>query len=340
MRVVALTAPAEGAGRTTLAGWLGWRAEQAAAGPVVLLDADAVGDLSRWAEARKPQHQVSARWDDSCTASGFRQLAEAGIGLVLVDCPGPDDGTRLDEVLAVADLAAILVRPTEDDLSSVGGLVDRVEAAGKRFVFVVNQAPEMGDMTAATAVALAQHGPVSPVILPERPGLGLDGVGDPAAVASGDDEADCDFAHLWDYLSGRLARLAPAVSLEPAAAADDRRRYPRHDYEQAATYTWEGQVLPCLVRDISAGGISFRSENRPPLGARVTLQVPYLGQFDAEVVRDTGEAVGLSFVVDENQRTQLVDRLSNLIGAGRQSALPATPAEPPAELFARKKRPA
>lgn len=338
MRVIALAAPAEGAGRTTLAAWLGWRAERSAtAGPVVLLDAEAAGDLSAWAEARGFPRPVSARWDESCTAAGFRRLAEAGVGLVVIDCPGTDDGERLDEVLAIADLTAILVRPSQDDLAAVGGLVDRVEAAGKSFLFVVNQAPEESDMTAATAVALAQHGTVCPVILPERPDFGLDGAGDPTA-ADDEDDAVSDFSGLWDYLHGRLARAAPGVSAEPAAAEQDRRRYPRHDYDQAATFTWDDQVLPCLVRDISAGGLSFRAENRPPLGARVMVQVPYLGQFDAEVVRDVGETVGLRFTVDEDQRASLIDRLSDLIGSGRRRAATAPPVEVADELFLSKKR--
>ena len=349
MRVLALAAPLDGAGRTTLAAWLGLEAERAGAGPVVWLDAAAEPALLGWAEEADLSRPFAERWDASCTPIEFQRLDTAGVGLVVVDCPALDQPERLASTLAVADLAVIVVQPRAESLAATGRMADAMDAAGKPFLFVVNRASEDGDMTTATAVALAQYGTVSPVILPERADLAEAAPSSPSSTAPAMEPsagAGSEIGRLWEYLLQRLERCAPtpqstlprsAMSQSAMYGSSDegreRRRHARHSFEQYSTFTHDGRVFPCRVRDISAGGLSFVTQDRPALGARVTLHLPYLGEFVAEVVRHQDDIVGLRFAVEENRRADLVEELTALIGAGRTAA----PQEAGDELLVRKK---
>jgi hypothetical protein len=53
-----------------------------------------------------------------------------------------------------------------------------------------------------------------------------------------------------------------------------------------------------------------------PLGTRLKLQIPYLGEFDAISVHRDAMSAGLRFVIDEWQQAALVRDLTGLIAAG------------------------
>lgn len=331
MQVLVLIAPRNGAGRTTLAGRLALQAERAGAGPVVLLDADPAAALSRWAEAQMALSPIVECWDASCAGPEFARLGQAGVGLVVIDAPEPARRDVLEQTLSVADLAAIVVRPVEEDLAGVGGTVRSIEAAGRPFLFVVNRAPQNGDLTTATAIALAQHGTVCPVILPERRGSSM------VAPGSQTDNADASghgIVQLWDYLADRLGRIALEAS--PAAEPQERRSFPRHSFNLAATFVYKGQIFPCQIQDISAGGLSLCTGNGPGHGARLTLHIPYLGEFQAEIVRHYGDVSGLRFLIDEQRQAGLVSRLADVITSGRSKEPAPRLGESGEDLFVRK----
>lgn len=314
MQVLVLLAPHSGIGRTTLARGLALQAQRAGDRLVVLLDADASGDLSRWAAREDDPALIVVPWDSSCAGPEFQALAETGVPRVVIDGPDPQSETRLDETLSAAHLAAILVRPSEDDLAGLGALIDRVEAAGKPFVFIVNQARTSGRMTPATAVALAQYGTVCPVMM--RYGWHEAREGDRnGAEPRATEVEDSDIARLWDYLRARLDRYAPAERLAERAApsARERRRFMRHVFDVHATFTWREQVFPCRVHDISAGGVALTCPMPLPAGIRVRLHIPYLGEFDAEPARASNEVTGLRFVIDEWRQAGLAQDLAALV---------------------------
>jgi hypothetical protein len=144
-----------------------------------------------------------------------------------------------------------------------------------------------------------------------------------------------DMARLWDYLSAHIAKVAPATREDRRGASRDRRRFPRHRYDQIATFTVDGMVFPCRINDISAGGVSILAPAPPVQGRELILHVPYLGEFRAEPVHVDGQRVGLKFLCGAQAQAQLVDRLAALVrpepgeggagegGAGESGAEPA-----------------
>lgn len=325
MHILMIAAPAAGAGRTTLAAWLGLYAEAAEAGLVVALDANQDTALLRWARKEQLTRPITVAWDDSCTRENLRRLEDEGVKLVLIDCPRPENGVQLANLLAAADLALIVVRPKSEDIDAAGSLIDLVESAGKPFVFVINQATDDEDMTAAAAISLAQHGAICPVILPQCERLAK-----PRRGASGDapdhqmDPAG-EIAGLWDYLRERLERCAERA--EPGTRNPDPMQVAKHDYDRPATFVLADMVYPCHVTEILADGLSFRSEEAPPRGVRLRISLPYLGQFDCEVMESTPEKVDARFVIDEARRAELFEQVAALLASGREPPVSAAPAE-------------
>jgi chromosome partitioning protein len=151
-----------GSGKTTLARNLAVAAGDGAA----LVDTDPQGSLTDWWNRRQAEVPALARLDGDMSA-GLAALAEGGVELVLVDTP-PSVHPWLSDLLRLADLVLIPVRPSPDDLAAVSATLDLVEAAGRPFAFVVSQA-KPGTILAREAVpALAQHGRVAPVLVHDR----------------------------------------------------------------------------------------------------------------------------------------------------------------------------
>ncbi len=122
-----------------------------------------------------------------------------------------------------------------------------------------------------------------------------------------------DMARLWDYLSDHLVKVAPATKAKRRGAPQDRHRFPRHRYDQIATYSVGDMVFPCRINDISAGGVSMSTAEPPVIGTEVALHVPYLGAFKAEAVHVAGDRVGLRFPIDQQTQGGLVKQLSALL---------------------------
>lgn len=287
------------------------QAEVEGAGPVVLLDADPAGHATDWWQARAASGPILGVWDHSCTADGFERLASSGVELVVVDTPS-EAAPAIEEVVSLADLIVIPIRPDISDLEQIGATVNLVGKLEKPFVFLINRTTNNGDIPAAVVIALAQHGTVCPVILPERAGFSAireDGRTvmdiDPASSASE------EIARLWEYLSDHKALKTGAE--HAAAEQENQRHFPRHQYDQMATYTANGKVDACRINDISAGGVSMWAEAPPAKGTKITLHIPHLGEFTGEITNVAGNRVGLRFIIDMEEQADLVDQLSGLI---------------------------
>ncbi len=83
-----------------------------------------------------------------------------------------------------------------------------------------------------------------------------------------------------------------------------------------ATFTWDRRVFPCRIKNISAGGLALTADISVPLGTRLKLHLPYLGEFDAISVHRDATSAGLRFVIDEWQQAELVRDLTNLVASG------------------------
>jgi hypothetical protein len=86
-------------------------------------------------------------------------------------------------------------------------------------------------------------------------------------------------------------------------------------------------VYPCHVTEILADGLSFRAEIAPPRGSRPRINLPYLGQFDCEVIESTPEKVDARFMIDEARRAELMVQVAALVASGREPPVSAAPAD-------------
>lgn len=195
-----------GAGKTTHAGHLGVAAMQAGAGPVVLIDCDPQGSLTEWWRAR-PQDALGLLASSvEALPADLAALRSAGARLVIIDTP-PQAGGVVQAVVRLADLVVIPTKPSAHDLRAIGRTVELVEIAGKRMVFVVNEATKKARLTGQAAIALSQHGTVSPVIVHRAEAFRLtaaDGLTvqetDPGGAPAQ------EIAGLWQYINSQLAK--------------------------------------------------------------------------------------------------------------------------------------
>ena len=319
MQVLVLVAPRHGVGRTTLAHRLARQAIRAGAGPIVLLDADPRGDLSQICAEQPRRDLIVVPWDRSCAGPEFQKLKARGGGLIIVDAPLPEQPKALQDSLSIADMIAVVVRPREDDFTQLNAVVDAAKATAKPFVFVVNLAKRHGNMAAATAIALAQYGTVCPIILPEDEKV-VPSLRAKVFRKKKRTDGQLKLEQFWAYLSGRLEGLReepePAASDEVSHDGQERRKFPRHSFDIGATFTWDRRVFPCRIKNISAGGLAMTADLSVPMGTRLKLHIPYLGEFDAVSVHRDASSAGLRFVIDEWQQAGLVRDLTSLVASG------------------------
>jgi hypothetical protein len=143
-----------------------------------------------------------------------------------------------------------------------------------------------------------------------------------------------DMVRLWDYLFNQIAKVAPETRGDGHNAHQERRQFPRQNYDQTATFTVGGMVFPCQIQNISASGVSILAPAPPVQGRELILHVPYLGEFRAEPVHVEGERAGLKFLCGAQAQAQLVNQLATLLDIGQDpeagesvAAVPAMDAE-------------
>lgn len=217
MKVIAVTSQKGGTGKTTLSGHLAVAAVRAGAGTVAVIDTDPQGSLTQWWNARKAETPAFARTSISALADDVGRLAAQSIDLVFIDTP-PAITWAIGEVIKVADLVVIPVRPSPHDLAATGATVDMVENLVKPMIFAINGASPRARITGEAAVALSQHGTVAPVTVHHRSEFAasmIDGrtvMELPRAGKSAE-----EITALWDYVARRLERV-PAHPAPVAAA--------------------------------------------------------------------------------------------------------------------------
>jgi len=237
MRVLTFASQKGGSGKTTLAGHIAVQAEREDAGPVALIDTDPQGSLSDWWNARAADTPLFAQTFISRLAEDLRKMAGAGVELVVFDTP-PAITATIEHVIRVSDLVVIPTRPSPHDLRAAGATVDLVERAKGVLVFVVNAAMPRSRISAEAAIALSQHGTVSPVTIHQRTDYAasmIDGRTVMELPESG--RAAQEIVDLWDYLGDRLSRCE---SRHGGSARPDSRD--RQDRQPAAVQAIAGSL--------------------------------------------------------------------------------------------------
>lgn len=226
MKVLAVTSQKGGTGKTTLSGHLAVQAERAGMGPVVLIDCDPQGSLTNWWNLRQDETPVLVQTTLSKLADDLAALRETGVQLVIIDTP-PAITWTIVNVVKVADLVVIPVRPSPHDLAATGSTVDLIEGLDKPMIFVVNGASQRARITGEAAVALSQHGTVAPSIIHQRTDFAASMIdGRTVMELPRAQRSASEIEMLWEYLEKRLKRLdtaAPAASppVDPPARFED-----------------------------------------------------------------------------------------------------------------------
>jgi chromosome partitioning protein len=218
MRVIVVASQKGGCGKTTIAAHLAVQAGMVGDGPAVLVDADWQGSLAEWWRARNddglalatvnPGELTAMRKDE--LAANLAELRRRGFAVAIIDTP-PARTAAIEQVIAIADLVLIPVRPSPHDLRAVGATVDMARRAGKPFLFVVNGATPRAGITVQAVAALSEHGPVAPVILHQRVDYAasmIDGRTTIESAASG--RSAGEIADLWKCVYGRINIRAAA----------------------------------------------------------------------------------------------------------------------------------
>lgn len=208
MRVVVVASQKGGSGKTTLSGHLAVQAERQGAGPVAILDTDPQGSLAEWWNCRTEGAPLFARASLDSLEQDLSALQAAGVRLAVIDTP-PAITTAIRQVVQMASLVVIPIRPSPHDLRAAAATVDLAETLDRPFVFVVNAATARARITADAAVALSQHGTVAPVTLHHRTDFA-------SSMIDGRTVMECDprsksadeIVNLWGYLSTRLDKAA------------------------------------------------------------------------------------------------------------------------------------
>ncbi len=77
--------------------------------------------------------------------------------------------------------------------------------------------------------------------------------------------------------------------------ASDQRRHPRHDIPLRGYLHCGGAVVPCRVRNISAGGALVEASANLRLGDWATIKVPHFGSITGRVARISSTFIGIAF---------------------------------------------
>ena len=165
MHVLAIASRKGGSGKTTLTGHLSVEAERQGHGPVAIMDVDPQGSLADWWNERESPTPVFVNTSLEALPGDIERLRNAGIRTVIIDTPPAITGA-IRQVVDVCDLVLIPSRPSPHDLRSVKATVALVEDMEKPLVFVINAATPRARITREAVVALSQHGPLAPSLIP------------------------------------------------------------------------------------------------------------------------------------------------------------------------------
>jgi chromosome partitioning protein len=206
MEILTIASQKGGAGKTTLSAHLAVEAERVGRGPVAVVDTDPQGSLADWWNQRAADTPIFAAVEVVRLAAHMTELRQQGVNLVVIDTP-PAFLPIIRATIQVADLILIPARPSPHDLRAVGVVVEMAEQLKTPLCFVVNGATPRTTIALEAVQALAQHGPVAPVIVHQRidfAGSMVDGrtVGEvnPSSRSTG------EVTQLWKYVDTQLRK--------------------------------------------------------------------------------------------------------------------------------------
>jgi chromosome partitioning protein len=202
LHVIVIASQKGGAGKTTIAGHLAVQADRCGL-KSALIDTDPQGGLAGWWNVRASESPPFFQVKGSLRPA-LKELRAGGYDAVFIDTPPAITGS-ISATVAEADLVIIPAKPSPHDLRAVGATVELVRSAGRQMVFVLNQCVQRAKLTDDARAALAEHGPVSPVLLYHRVGFVNAMIdGRTAVEIDPKGEAAREISELWAFLAGTL----------------------------------------------------------------------------------------------------------------------------------------
>jgi len=216
MHVVMLAKQKGGVGASTLAREIGVVAAQD--GPqggqrVVFVDLDPQATLSKWWNRRtagdtEQPNPALATIAPEQLLEVIEQLRQSeAVDLVVIDVP-PSVHSFMGRVMTAADFILVPVRPTSDDFEALPEIVDMIERAGRRYAFVITQAPTGRRIRAVDEAVpiLARQGRVAGILrfraaFPSAAAAAMTATEyEPAGKAA------VEIRELWGYIRAELRR--------------------------------------------------------------------------------------------------------------------------------------
>ncbi len=202
-----------GVGASTLAREIGTLA--AAGGErVVFVDLDPQASLSKWwnrrtADATEPPNPaLAATRPDQLLGVLTHLRATDSADLVVVDVPPSVHGFLLG-IMQSSDVILIPVRPTTDDFDALPDIVDMVERTGRRYAFVLTQAPTGKRIRAIEEAIpiLARQGRIAGVVRFRAAFPAAGGAGLIVSEYEPGGRAAAEIAEIWAYVGAELRKL-------------------------------------------------------------------------------------------------------------------------------------
>lgn len=207
MQVLAFLSKQRGVGTSTLACHVAVQAQLTGHGPVTLTGLRHDPILSNWSGLRQGRHPLYEETSLADLGSVLEKQNRAGVRLSVVDCAFEDEDT-LFRMAGAADLVVVPTHAETSALAQASGGAALAEQQRKPFIFVINAAERDADAIGDAAMYLAQHGTVSPVIMPQNDDLGTSiRMGQTIVELNRTSPASSEVVRLWDYLLSRLDRV-------------------------------------------------------------------------------------------------------------------------------------
>lgn len=203
MKTICIAAQKGGAGKTTLARNLSVAASQASQ-RVLALDLDPQQSLRQWWQRRENVAPMMLAQDPTPhEINAALNAVHRHFEIAVIDTP-PAAPSWLTEVLQVADLALVPVRPSPDDLRAVGTTIAALHEADVPFAFIMSQAP-YANITEEAKRVLAQHGRLAPVPLAQRVIYAETAATGFGVTETSDKKAAQEVAEIWKFVKGLIS---------------------------------------------------------------------------------------------------------------------------------------
>jgi len=196
MQVIVLHTPKGGSGKSTISREVA--AMSAKAGVrTALADLDPQGTTGGWYQRRKNPDPALVNFKPEGMKAQIATLADADFGLLVIDTP-PAQPSYIADLLVLADLVLVPVRPTPDDLLAAAPIA-RSLVRHPCWAFVLSQVPPRTRLLASAVRQLAAIGKVAPAQMTFRadyPAAAIDG----SAAAEIVGKASLESADLYSWI--------------------------------------------------------------------------------------------------------------------------------------------